>query len=89
MRARATRQFWSCFYALPLEIQQQAEKNYDIWKANPHHPALKFKRIRSDQPIYSVRIGRSWRALAVLEAETATWFWIGSHSDYDHLISRL
>ena len=89
MRARATRQFWSCFYALPLEIQTQAEKNFDIWKANPRHPGLKFKRIRSDQPIYSVRIGRSWRALAVLEAETATWFWIGSHSDYDHLISRL
>ncbi len=89
MRARATRQFWSCFYALPLEIQQQAENSYEFWKANPHRPALKFKRLRSNLPIYSVRIGRRWRALAVVEAETATWFWIGSHSDYDHLISRL
>ena len=89
MRGRATRQFWSCFHALPLEIQQQAENSYEFWKANPHHPALKFKRLRSNLPIYSVRIGRSWRALAVVETETATWFWIGSHSDYDHLISRL
>ena len=89
MQGRATKQFWSCFYTLPLEIQQQAENSYETWKANPHYPALKFKRLRSNLPIYSVRIGRSWRALAVLEAETATWFWIGSHSDYDHLISRL
>jgi len=38
------------------------------------------------EPLYSVRIGRGWRALGLLEEETVTWFWIGSHADYDRLI---
>lgn len=31
----------------------------------------------------------SYRALGVREAEDIIWFWIGSHSDYDRLISWL
>ncbi len=89
MQARATKQFWACFRALPPEIQQQARKSFSLWKVNPRHPAVRLKRIRPDQPIYSARIGRGWRAAALLEEGTVIWFWIGSHSDYDHLISRL
>ena len=35
------------------------------------------------------RIGRGWRALGLLESVTFTWFWIGSHADYDRLLSQL
>ena len=30
-----------------------------------------------------------WRALGVVEGDHITWFWIGSHSDYEQLISRI
>jgi hypothetical protein len=39
--------------------------------------------------IYSVRVGKGWRAVGLLESGTMNWFWIGSHSDYDKLIAQL
>jgi hypothetical protein len=40
------------------------------------------------RPVFSVRIGLHYRALAVQEGEDLIWFWIGSHSDFDDLIHR-
>jgi hypothetical protein len=34
-----------------------------------------------------VRVGRNYRALAIGIDEGLLWFWIGSHADYDKLIS--
>ena len=75
-----------CFSRLPDEIQQQARRVYQIWRDNPSHPGLRFKPIQGHEGIYSVRIGRGWRALGKLDGDTVTWFWIGSHADYDGLI---
>jgi hypothetical protein len=36
--------------------------------------------------VYSVRIGLGYRALGILEGSVVTWFWIGSHADYDRLV---
>jgi hypothetical protein len=48
---------------------------------------LQFKRIRGD--VYSVRIGLHFRALGKRSAEDEiTWFWIGSHAEYDKLLKR-
>jgi len=30
-----------------------------------------------------------WRALGIVDGDRIAWFWIGSHNDYDTLISRL
>jgi len=61
-----------------------------MFRANPRHPGLRLKRIHPTQPIYSARVTRSYRALAVVEEDDVwIWFWIGSHSDYDKLIGRL
>jgi len=30
-----------------------------------------------------------YRALGLLEADEITWFWIGSHAEYDHLLDKL
>ncbi len=35
------------------------------------------------------RIGIHYRALALREGDTLLWFWIGSHADYDTLLSQL
>ncbi len=83
-----TKEFWNLFEALPKGIQNQAVKAYELWNKNPHHPGLHFKTIHSTEPLYSVRISRGYRALGLKQGNTITWFWIGSHSEYDKLISK-
>jgi hypothetical protein len=31
----------------------------------------------------------SYRALGLLEKDEITWFWIGTHTDYDRLLDKL
>ncbi len=88
MNARTTRAFWRCFDALPNPVREQARKAFALWRENPTHPSLQFKNIHSREPIYSARISRGYRTLGLLEDDTVTWFWIGSHADYERLISR-
>jgi hypothetical protein len=34
-------------------------------------------------------VSLGYRAVGLLEDEDITWFWIGSHADYDRLLARL
>jgi hypothetical protein len=34
-------------------------------------------------------VGLGWRAVGVRDGDTMVWFWIGSHADYDRLLSEL
>jgi len=81
-----TDDFLTCFGKLPNKVKDHARRAYRLWKANPQHPGLQFKRVSNLEPLYSVRIGRNWRALGLLEQGSITWIWIGSHADYDHLL---
>jgi hypothetical protein len=81
-----TEDFVACFRALPDEIRERARKAYRLWKTNPAHPNLRFKQIQGHDKLYSVRVSRGWRALGLLDEGTMTWFWIGSHADYDQLL---
>jgi hypothetical protein len=74
--------------ALPEDVQKAARVAYAIWHGDPHHPGLAFKRVHPKLPLWSVRIGIHWRAVGERNGDTITWFWIGSHSDYDKLLSR-
>ena len=49
-----------------MTIRQKARQVYKLWRKNPLHPSLRFKRLKQSQPIYSVRIGQGYRALGVL-----------------------
>jgi hypothetical protein len=40
-------------------------------------------------PIFSVRINIDYRAVGFLEENEITWFWIGSHREYETLIKKL
>jgi hypothetical protein len=86
MKSQATRSFWQQYWALPPEIRQRARQAYKLRRDNPAHPSLFFKRVKESQPIYSVRIGLGYRALGLLKGDTVTWFWIGTHDEYDRLI---
>ena len=73
------------FYdALPPSVRDLADKSFALLKQDPKHPSLHFKRIKDD--LWSVRVGRSYRALASEGKDGFQWFWIGSHADYDRLV---
>jgi hypothetical protein len=81
--------FIGCFEGLPATVKDQARRNYRLWKSDTHHPSLHFKRVHSIEPVYSVRVGMGWRALGLVEEGEITWFWIGSHADYDKMLARM
>ena len=53
------------------------------------HPSLRFKQVHQTEPIYPVRITQDYGAVGLGEGDAMIWFWIGSHTDYDDLISRM
>ena len=87
MTSRTTERFRKCFKRLPAQIQQRTRDAYKLFQEHPNHPGLRFKRVHPTEPIVSVRVGLGYRALGVQHDDDIVWFWIGSHSDYDKLIS--
>ena len=81
--------FIKCFKNLPNRIQQRARRSYKLWRENPDHPGLEYKRISRAKPVYSARIGIGWSALCIKKNNYVIWFWIGSHADYDKIIAKL
>lgn len=87
MKSRLTRRFRRAFAALPDDVKERARDAYRLFRDNPDHPSLRFKRVHPTDPIYSVRIGLAFRAVGVMEGDTIYWYLIGGHADYDRLIS--
>lgn len=65
MISRTTSRFQKAYKQLPKHIRQQARETYSLFKENPNHPSLRFKRIHASKPIYSVRINRDYRVLGL------------------------
>lgn len=86
MKSHTTPKFWKAYDRLPKSIQEHANVAYALWRQNPFHPSLQFKRVDPEEPIYSVRVGRGYRALGWLEGDTVVWFWIGDHDEYDRIL---
>ena len=84
MKHFASSKFWALYQALPEEVRDLADKNYQLLKSNPRHPSLHFKRIGE---LWSVRFGDHYRALGIEEADGINWIWIGTHAEYDKLVS--
>ena len=89
MNSRATPRFWAAYDDLPEPVRDAARKAYRLFRENPNHPSLQFKKIHAREPIYSVRVTLGYRAVGLLEGDEVTWFWIGSHADYDRLVKSL
>jgi plasmid maintenance system killer protein len=77
------------FAALPKPIQEQTREAYKQFQRDPGHPSLRFKKVHPELPIYSARINSNYRAVGQLEGDTVIWFWVGSHSEYEKLLSQL
>jgi hypothetical protein len=91
--SRTTRSFWKHFDALPRDVQRRAVRAYVLWRRDPAQPSLQFKCVNIGAAAFSIRVGLHWRALGYrdrgADEDTLTWFWIGSHADYDRLIAGL
>lgn len=84
MKHYTSSDFWALYWALPAEIRRLADKNYELLKDNPRHPSLQLKRI---EELWSVRVGRQYRAIGIDAPDGIQWIWIGSHADYDKIIA--
>lgn len=80
-----TRRFWEWYKALPENIQRTADQCYELLKTDPSHPSLHFKKVGK---YWSVRVGRDYRSLGVEVEQGISWFWIGTHTEYNKLISK-
>jgi hypothetical protein len=89
LNSHVTAAFRRRFQELPADVQRRARGSYLIWRENPGHPGVQFKRVHPRLPIYSVRIGIDWRAVGLRQGDTIIWFWIGSHAEYDRFLKRL
>ena len=76
MKSHATPRFWAAYRRLPADIQEHARRAYRLFRENPRHPSLRFKRVSDREPIYSVRVTLNFRAVALLEGEQVTWIWM-------------
>jgi len=82
----ATRRFWALFHGLPSDVQELAIRSYELWRRDPRHPSLHFRRLQGSADRFTIRIGDHYRALGTLTADTITWVWIGPHAEYDRLV---
>jgi len=89
MTSHTTKRFREALRLLPQTVKRQAREAYRLFRQNPHHPGLYFKQVHPSKPIYSVRISQDYRAVGIRDGDEMIWFWIGSHTDYDALLSRL
>ncbi len=86
IESRTTRPFREAFASLPEDVRQHARRAYRLFRADPRHASLRFKKVDKESNVYSVRIGLGYRALGVMDGSTVVWFWIGSHADCDRLL---
>ena len=86
MKSKTTTSFRKLYRQLSPEIKRRACKAYLLWKRYPDAAGLYFKRVSGAAPIYSVRIGRDYRALGVMKDDTMAWYWIGKHDVYERLL---
>jgi mRNA-degrading endonuclease RelE of RelBE toxin-antitoxin system len=87
MNHRTLPRFWQLYRQLPKEARELADKNFDLLKSDPYHPSLHFKKVNDAKQLWSVRIGIQYRALGIEKPEGIVWIWIGTHAEYDKLLS--
>ena len=84
MQSRVVASFSEGYDRLPASIQARARKQYQLWLADPSHPSVRFKKVGE---YWSARVTAAYRAVGIMDGETIIWFFIGTHAEYDRLLS--
>ena len=87
MKSATLPSFWAAYTLLDEAVKRRARKAYGLWARNPFHPSLVFKCINREEDVWAVRITRGYRAVGIMEGDTVTWFWIGSHDEYERFFA--
>lgn len=87
MISRLSPEFLETFRKLNPEIQRKVQRAYELFKDNPRHGGLQFKRVRGRRNLYSARVDDNFRVLGELNGDTVTWRWVGPHDEYERIIS--
>jgi hypothetical protein len=69
----ASERFWELYRELPPEVQRLADKQYELFREDPFYPSLHSKQVGE---IWTVRIGRSHRAIGYREGNIFRWGWM-------------
>ena len=85
-RSFAIPEFWKSYEKLPGHVRELADKKFALFTEEPFHPSL---GLQQKGEVWTVDIGRSYRAIAVREENDFHWFWIGSHEAYNQLLRKL
>jgi len=86
MTSFTSRRFPEMYDRPPEQVRLQARRAYQLFRRNPSHPGLNFKKVDEENNIYSARVGLGYRALGQIDGSEIVWFWIGPHGNYDKLV---
>ncbi len=89
MNSVTTEAFRWLYGQASVEKRQKIKRAFHMWRENPQHPSLRFKKVHATLPIYSARVDLDWRAVGVLKDGTLIWFWVGPHQAYENLLRTL
>jgi hypothetical protein len=89
MKSHTTQSFREALALLPKGIQVRARAAYRLFRRNPRHSSLRFKKVHRTRPVYSARINDDFRAVGIMDADEIVWFWIGKHEEYERLLRQL
>ena len=84
MQSKAVAGFWEGYGRLPEKAKKAARKQYALWLKNPQHPSLRFKKVGN---YWSARVTGSYRAVGIMDGDTVIWFFIGTHAEYERILS--
>jgi hypothetical protein len=79
----ATPDFWFHYRALSADIRALADRCFEFMKADPRHPSIHLKQVGD---YWSARVGLHHRALGISVEGGISWFWVGTHAEYDKLV---
>ena len=90
MISRRTARFRALYDALTERVRRDADAAYAQFALDPNHPGLHFERIQGVKvPLFSARVSEQYRVLGRGEDfDTVVWFWIGTHQEYDKMLSQ-
>lgn len=87
MNSATVPSFWDAYQELDGTIKARVRKAYRLWSEDPFHPSSRFKCINNQENIWAARVTLGFRAVGVLDADTVTWFWVGSHDAYERFFA--
>jgi hypothetical protein len=80
MAHKAHPEFWHAYRQLLPDVQELADRNFQLLRDNPRHPPLRFRKVGQ---YWSARVGLDYRAVGIDIAKGVLWGWIGPHDDYE------